>query len=59
MPCGKLEGNASKVWTISGNKQAPIHVSEFGLETLALLNGPKRAFHIALVTAHNFMNILI
>ena len=41
---GKLEGNASKVWTISRSK----HVSKFGLETLALLIGPKRTFHIAL-----------
>ena len=33
------------------SKQAPIHMSEFGLETLALLIGPKRAFHIALGTS--------
>ena len=36
------------VRTISRSKQAPIHMSEIGLETLALLIGPKRAFHIAL-----------
>ena len=51
---GKLEGNASKERTISCSKQAPIHVSEFGLETLALLIGPKRALHIALDLAASF-----
>ena len=47
---------ASKVLTVSCIKLAVIHVSEFGLETHALLIGPKpilncqqnRAFHIAL-----------